>query len=325
MSQPRETLTPFEESLSHSGLAPLMARGISTIQVNLGKKCNQSCRHCHVNAGPGRKEMMGGDILDICLNALKDPDIKAVDITGGAPELHPGYRDFVRRCRAMGKAVLTRCNLTVILENGMGDIPRFFAENSVIVMASLPYYRREETDRMRGPGVFEKSVEVLRRLNAAGYAGEEAGLELNLVYNPAGAFMPPRQGELERVFRDELSKRHGVVFNHLYSITNMPIARFLEYLDASGNYAPYMQKLVNGFNPAAAENVMCRDMVSVGWDGALYDCDFNQMLSLAVNHGAPSHIRDWDAAKLRHREIVTGFHCYGCTAGAGSSCGGETS
>ncbi|MBI5179425.1 MAG: arsenosugar biosynthesis radical SAM protein ArsS [Nitrospinae bacterium] len=324
MTIPCAGIVPFEASLQKSGLAPFHARGIGTLQVNLGKKCNQSCKHCHVEAGPHRTETMDGETMDRVLSTLADSAIPVVDITGGAPELHPRYRQFAAACRGMGKTVITRCNLTVLLENGCEDLPKFFRARSLVVAASLPYFRKEETDAMRGAGTFEKSVEALKRLNAVGY-GVEPEAELNLVYNPGGAFLPPPQAGLEALFREELLKKHGIRFNRLYTIANMPLARFLGYLNRSRNYQKYMQTLAGGFNSCAAENAMCRDMVSVGYDGTLYDCDFNQMLDLAVNHGAPSRIEHWDAQKLARREIVTGDHCYGCTAGAGSSCGGQTS
>jgi len=314
----------FETSLHASGLAPFTALGISTFQVNLGKKCNQSCKHCHVEAGPNRTEMMDDATMDLCLATMERTDIPTVDITGGAPELHPRYRHFAAECRGMGKTVITRCNLTVLLEAGYEDLPEFFRARSLVVVASLPYFRKEETDAMRGAGAFEKSVTALKRLNALGY-GIEPGAELNLVYNPGGAFLPPPQAALEEQFREELAKHHGIRFNRLLTMANMPMARFLAFLDRSRNYHKYMRSLAGGFNPSAAKNAMCRTMVSVGYNGLLYDCDFNQMLNLAVNHGAPSHLARWDTARLARREIVTGDHCYGCTAGAGSSCGGATS
>lgn len=313
---------PFDEALRACGLFPLTARGVSTLQVNLGKLCNQSCKHCHVNAGPGRNETMSAEVVEKVLRLLERENIPAVDITGGAPEMHPGYRPFIERA-AVGRSVITRTNLTVLLEPGNEDLPEFLARRRVTVFASLPFYRREETDAVRGTGTFDKSLLALAALNARGYGVEGSGLELNLAYNPAGAFLPAPQAEMEALFRERLAATHRVSFNRLFAITNMPIARFGEFLDKSGNRAAYLARLAGAFNPAAAERVMCRNMVSVSWDGFLYDCDFNQMVGLKVDHGAPSSIDRWDRASLERREITIGAHCYGCTAGSGSSCGGE--
>lgn len=325
MEKQHGVFTPFDERLKTSGLFPLKASGIGTLQLNLGKKCNQVCKHCHVAAGPHRTEQMDDKTFEHCADILKKSGVPTIDITGGAPELHPRYRELVELCRGLGKTVMTRTNLTILIEDGYGDTIDFLKKNKVIVMASLPYYKKRETDAMRGAGVFDKSVEAIRRLNEAGFGREGNGLVLNLVYNPSGAFLPPPQPMLESDFKNELGKRHGIVFNSLLTMINMPIARFQEYLERTKNYHPYLKKLVNSFNPAAAASVMCRNMVSIGWDGAMYDCDFNQMLDIRVNHGAPSHIEDWDTNKLADREITTGIHCYGCTAGSGSSCGGAIS
>ncbi|MFQ5432044.1 MAG: arsenosugar biosynthesis radical SAM (seleno)protein ArsS [Nitrospinota bacterium] len=325
MEKQHEIFTPFDEKLKSSGLFPLTACSVGILQLNLGKKCNQACKHCHVAAGPTRTELMDDETLERCLDILQKSGISAVDITGGAPELHPRYRELVKRCRSLGKTVMTRCNLTVLLEEGCTDMAEFFREQSVVVMASLPYYKKRETDAVRGAGVFDKSIEAIRMLNEAGFGVEGSGLILNLVYNPAGAFLPPPQPELENDFKRELEKRHSLVFNNLLTMINMPIARFQEYLERTKNYLPYVNRLVNSFNPDAAANVMCRSLLSVGWDGSMYDCDFNQMLDITVNHGAPSHVSDWDLGKLSGRQIMTGIHCYGCTAGSGSSCGGSIS
>ena len=325
MEQQHDKLTPFDEKLKTSGLFPLTASTIGILQLNLGKKCNQACKHCHVAAGPTRTEMMDDETFELCIDILQKSDISAVDITGGAPELHHRYRELVKRCRSLGKTVMTRCNLTVLMEDGYADMVEFFREQSVIVMASLPYYKKQETDAVRGAGVFDKSIEAMRKLNEAGFGVEGSGLILNLVYNPAGAFLPPPQPELENDFKRELEKRHSLVFNNLLTMINMPIARFQEYLERTKNYLPYVSRLVSSFNPDAAANVMCRSLLSVGWDGSMYDCDFNQMLDIRVNHGAPSHVSDWDIEKLSGRQIMTGLHCYGCTAGSGSSCGGSIS
>ncbi len=325
MEKQNEMFTPFDEKLKTSGLFPLTACGVGILQLNLGKKCNQACKHCHVAAGPARTETMDDETFERCLDILRNSNISAVDITGGAPELHPRYRELVKRCRSLGKTVMTRCNLTILMEDGHTDMVDFFREQSVIVMASLPYYKKRETDAVRGAGVFDRSIEAIRILNEAGFGVEGSGLILNLVYNPAGAFLPPPQPELENDFKRELEKRHSLVFNNLLTMINMPIARFQEYLERTRNYLPYVNRLVSSFNPDAAANVMCRSLLSVGWDGLMYDCDFNQMLEITVNHGAPAHVSDWDLEKLSGRQIMTGLHCYGCTAGAGSSCGGSIS
>ena len=316
---------PFESRLLEAGLSPLNATGITVFQVNVGKLCNQTCRHCHVDAGPDRKESMTRDTAEACIRVLSQTDIPTVDITGGAPELNPQFRWIVEQARGLGRHVMDRCNLSVLLLPAQANLAEFLAHHQVEVIASLPSYRSSQTDAQRGDGVFDKSIRALQLLNELGYGIEGTGLLLNLVYNPVGAFLPPKQEAIEAQFRRELARHHGVVFNHLYTITNMPISRFLEFLIESGNYEGYMERLVNAFNPTAAAGVMCRYTLSVGWDGTLYDCDFNQMLDLPVEHGAPRHISKVDVAQLaalHHRRIVMGNHCYGCTAGAGSSCGG---
>ncbi len=313
---------PFESRLDAAGLFPLYATGITVFQVNVGKLCNQTCRHCHVDAGPDRQETMTREVAEQCLSALAQTDIPTLDVTGGAPELNPNFRLLVERARALGRHVMDRCNLSVLLLPSQADLGEFLARHQVEIIASLPYYRPARTDAQRGEGVFEKSIRALQLLNRLGYGVEGSGLALNLVHNPVGAFLPPKQEAVETQFRRELKRLHGITFNHLYTITNMPISRFLEFLVESGNYDGYMERLANAFNPSAASGVMCRYTLSVGWDGTLYDCDFNQMLDLPVSHGAPRHIRDFDPALLHTRRIVTGNHCYGCTAGAGSSCGG---
>jgi radical SAM/Cys-rich protein len=300
----------------------LRATGISVFQINVGKLCNQTCRHCHVDAAPDRREMMSRETAELCLEALARTTIPTVDVTGGAPELNPSFRFIVERSRELGRHVMDRCNLTVLLLRAQADLAEFLARHAVEVVCSLPYYRAAQTDAQRGAGVFEKSLEGLRMLNALGYGREGSGLVLNLIHNPVGAFLPPRQEAIEAQFRRELLRHHGIVFNRLYTITNMPISRFLEFLLQSGNYEAYMERLANAFNPAAAAAVMCRSTLSVGWDGTLYDCDFNQMLDMPIGFGAPRHIRDFDPALLETRRISTANHCYGCTAGAGSSCGG---
>jgi radical SAM/Cys-rich protein len=315
-------LKGFDASLEKAGLYPLKAAGIETMQVNLGRLCNQTCRHCHVDAGPKRTEVMPRSTMEVCLEKMEEAGIRTIDITGGAPEMNPDYRWLVKNCRGLGYRVMTRTNLTIILEQGYADLPSFFAENNVEVIASLPYYLEEVTDRQRGAGIFAKSVEALGRLNAVGYGQPEKNLTLSLVYNPCGAFLPPPQKTIEADFRRELKRRHDIEFTNLFTITNMPIGRFLDFLKTSGNLKQYQARLHGSYNPEAASNVMCREILSVGWDGSLYDCDFNQMLGLKCNHGAPEHIRAFKTTGLARRKIVTGAHCYGCTAGSGSSCTG---
>jgi radical SAM/Cys-rich protein len=312
----------FDERMAGAGLSPLDANGIEIFQINVGKFCNQTCRHCHVDAGPERTEQMSRETAELCIRALARTDIPTLDITGGAPELNANFRWLVQEARALGRHVMDRCNLSILLLKPQERLAEFLAEQRVEIVASLPYFRPTQADAQRGDGVFEKSIEALRRLNALGYGVEGSGLALNLVHNPVGAFLPPAQKSIEAQFKRELARSYGVTFNNLYTITNMPISRFLEFLLASGNFEGYMERLANAFNPAAARAVMCRNTISCGWDGTLYDCDFNQMLDLPVTAGAPRHVRDFDAAVLGRRAIVTANHCYGCTAGAGSSCGG---
>ncbi len=315
---------PFDEQLTRSGLFPLTATGIEILQINVGKLCNPTCHHCHVDAAPDRKEIMTRETAQLCIEVLKKSDIPKVDITGGAPELNPSFRWLVTEARQLGRHVIDRSNLSVLLLPAQRDLGGFLAENHVEIIASLPYFAADRTDSQRGAGVFDKSVEALRKLNALGYGREGSGLTLNLVYNPTGAFLPPVQDAVEADFKRELGARYGIVFNSLYVITNMPISRFLEFLLRTDNYDRYMSRLIRAYNPRAAAGVMCRHTLSVGWDGVLYDCDFNQMLDLPVAHGAPAHLRDFAQGHLDTRHILTGQHCYGCTAGAGSSCGGAT-
>ncbi|QDU68753.1 radical SAM/Cys-rich domain protein [Engelhardtia mirabilis] len=316
----------FDRHTARAGLHPLTATGVEVLQVNVGKVCNQTCAHCHVDAGPERRESMTAATAQRCLDLLAVTDIPTLDITGGAPELNPSFRRLVSGARELGRHVIDRCNLT-ILDTGPGaDLPRFLADNRVEVVCSLPHYRRVSTDRQRGKGVFEASIDGLRKLNAVGY-GREPDLRLVLVTNPVGAFLPAGQGSLEAEWKRELKRLHDVDFDALFTITNMPISRYLQWLERSGNLEAYLQRLVDAFNPTAVAGVMCRTTLSVGWDGRLFDCDFNQMLELTVAHGTPQHIDDLDPAgdslvRLRERRIVTGRHCFGCTAGAGSSCGG---
>jgi radical SAM/Cys-rich protein len=312
----------FPDAAASAGHWPLTAAGIRVLQINVGKLCNQSCRHCHVDAGPDRREVMTRDTMALCVKALAESDIPTVDITGGAPELNPDFRWLVQQARALGRHVMDRCNLTVLTIAGQSDLAEFLAQHRVEVVASLPHYRAPSTDRQRGEGVYEKSIAALKMLNAAGYGDGRSGLRLVLVTNPVGAFLPPAQASLEREWKRELARLHGVTFDALFCITNMPISRYLDWLLESGNLEEYVRRLVDAFNPSTVEGVMCRDTLSVGWDGRLYDCDFNQMLDLQVAD-APRHIRDFALSALARRRIVVGRHCFGCTAGAGSSCGGS--
>jgi radical SAM/Cys-rich protein len=319
----------FDAHLARHGLAAPRARGLTTLQINVGRRCNQACAHCHVDAGPERDEVMGDAVLDACLGLLVEGGIPTLDITGGAPELHPRFREMVERARTAGRHVIHRCNLTALLLPGREDLASFLADHAVEIIASLPYWLPRRTDAQRGAGVFDRSVEALRRLNDLGYGREDGPLRLNLVTNPVGAFLPAPQAALQRDWKRELDRRYGLRFHCLYTITNMPISRFLEWLEESGNLAGYMERLSRAFNPDAAGEVMCRDLVSVGWDGTLYDCDFNQMLEMPVGgDGRPRNVLSSGPEELLSvlggREVRTGAHCLGCTAGGGSSCGGAT-
>jgi len=314
----------FKARLEEFGLFPLKSSALEIFQINMGKMCNQTCRHCHVDAGPDRKEIMSRQTMQLCLHVLKNTEIKTVDLTGGAPELNPDFRWFVEEIKKLGKHIIVRCNLTIILANKrFKDLPDFFKKHQIEVVSSLPSFTQDRTDRQRGDGVFEDSITALHMLNSVGYGKEGSGLILNLVYNPAGAFLPPSQLALEKEYKMELFNRYTIVFNQLFAITNMPISRYLDYLLTSGNYEKYMDKLISAFNPEAVKNLMCRNTLSVGWDGYLYDCDFNQMLDLKVSVEQSSHLSDFNVEMLNNRNIVIKQHCYGCTAGAGSSCGGS--
>ncbi|MDD9860210.1 MAG: arsenosugar biosynthesis radical SAM protein ArsS [Nitrospira sp.] len=314
----------FSRTLEEHGVPPLRARLIHTLQVNLGKLCNQTCQHCHVDAGPSRTEIMTRETMDVILGVLRrHPEIATVDLTGGAPEMNPHFEYLVSACRSLGKTVIDRCNLTVFFLKGKTHLPEFLAGHRVEIIASLPCYLEENVDRQRGKGVFSRSLEAIRHLNALGYGEEGGDLALHLVYNPSGPHLPPEQKALEADYREELFARFGIRFNRLYTITNMPINRFLDDLHAQGQYEQYLNLLIESFNPHAVENVMCRSLLSVGWDGRLYDCDFNQMLDWPVGRTLPQTIADFDSGGLTTRPVVIGQHCYGCTAGAGSSCNGS--
>ncbi|MFN2513848.1 MAG: arsenosugar biosynthesis radical SAM (seleno)protein ArsS [Pyrinomonadaceae bacterium] len=316
------TNVDFDEKWAALGIELRSAR-VDTLQVNVGKLCNQACKHCHVDASPSRTEIMTRETAEAIIDAVCRFHIPTVDITGGAPELNPSFRYLVTKARAAGAHVMVRHNLTVMFETGQEDLPEFFGANAIEVVSSLPYFLEEPTDAQRGRGVFEKSIEALRRLNAVGYGIVNSRLILNLVYNPVGAFLPPPQQSIEADFKRELINRYGVSFNRLFTITNMPIKRFLDYLRRSGNEERYMRKLVAAFNPGTVQGLMCRTMVSVDWTGRLYDCDFNQMLELGVAPELPQTITDFHPETFAQRRIMTGPHCFGCTAGSGSSCGGQ--
>lgn len=319
------TLPRFEQMLAETGLNPLKPTGIDVFQMNLGYMCNMTCKHCHVDAGPDRKEMMTRENLEYCIRAIEDMDAQTVDLTGGAPEMHPDFQWLIEQISKPGRTIIVRSNLTILVSNPKyRAFPEFFKKHGVEVTCSLPFYNKFTTDRQRGEGTYDKSVEALKALNDIGYGMPDTGLELNLVYNPAGAFLPAAQASLEADFKKQLARKHGISFNNLFTITNLPISRYLEYLLMSDNLDSYMQKLVEAYNPAAAENVMCRNTISVSWNGILYDCDFNQMLEIPVEAEASQHIRDFDAEALMQRNIATNQHCFGCTAGSGSSCGGAT-
>jgi radical SAM/Cys-rich protein len=317
----------FEATLAAHQWATLSPAQLDIFQINLGKLCNMTCRHCHVDSGPDRKEIMDRDTIEACLQALDQTTAHTVDLTGGAPELNPHFRDLVEECVKRGKHVIDRCNLTVLLLPLMEDLPTWFADRGVEVVCSLPHYRQRNTDAQRGNGTFEQSITALKRLNAVGYGKGDPHRQLTLVSNPVGAFLSGHQGQLEQEWKAGLWKHQGITFDRLITINNMPISRYLEWLEQSGNLQTYMELLVNAFNAKTIGGLMCRNTLSISWDGRLFDCDFNQMLELEIQQpGTPRpHIRDFSPDLLAQRRIVTGRHCFGCTAGTGSSCGGAIS
>jgi len=327
-SFPEGACPPFDRALEDHGLSPLTACGVEVLQVNVGRVCNQTCRHCHVDAGPDRRESMSRETAEACLRVLAESDIPLLDITGGAPEMNPHFRWMVTQAHRLGRRVIDRCNLTILLAPGFDDLPEFLAEHQVEIVASLPCYLEENCDRQRGDGAFRRSIEALRRLNDLGYGRADSELTLTLVYNPVGPSLPPPEAKLQEAYRRELRSRYGIEFTRLFTITNMPISRFLDDLLTSGQVEAYMQTLLETFNPGTVNGVMCRTMLSVDWQGRLFDCDFNQMLDLGLAPELPQNIRDLDRTamgRLAQRRIVTGRHCFGCTAGAGSSCQGSVS
>jgi radical SAM/Cys-rich protein len=314
-----EAIPPFRQNLRN----PLRANGIDILQLNLGYRCAMACTHCHVNAGPERSEVMSRQVMDQCVKVIGSRCISTVDITGGSPEMHPDFRWLIEECAPLASRRLVRTNGLVLLEQPYAPLIDLYVRNQVEVVLSFPHVDEAATNRQRGEGVFSRLIEVIRRFNARGYGQMGTGLVLDLVHNPTGAYLPGSQTGLESHYRQVLGERYKVVFNHLFSITNMPLGRYLDYLRRTDNYGEYMWTLVRAFNPESLDHVMCKSTLSVGWDGTLYDCDFNQMLRLTLNHGAPDHIAAFDLDRLAARQIVVGDHCYGCTAGAGSSCQGQ--
>ncbi|MEH6679605.1 MAG: arsenosugar biosynthesis radical SAM (seleno)protein ArsS [Sediminicola sp.] len=320
----RGELPYFKDKISQVGHFPLKPKQLEILQINVGYMCNQVCEHCHVDAGPDRKEIMGRETMEQCLEVIRSTSAHTLDLTGGAPEMNPDFRWFVQEAAKAGiQDFIVRSNLTIIKANKKyHDLPQFFKEHNVHVISSMPHYTKGKTDKQRGEGVFDKSIQALQELNAIGYGMPGSDLRLDLVYNPSGAFLPGDQKALERDFKKALKEDFNIGFHNLFAITNLPIARFLDYLIASENYEDYMYALVEAYNPAAVANVMCTNTLSVSWDGWLYDCDFNQMLGLKVASKV-THIKDYNEALLNDRTIVISQHCYGCTAGAGSSCQGS--
>jgi radical SAM/Cys-rich protein len=315
----------FDATVANSGVDRVIAREVEIFQINLGRLCNMTCRHCHVDAGPDRwREVMDRETVDACLRALDLTKAHTVDLTGGAPEFNPNFRYLVEECVSRGKQVIDRCNLTVLLVPQMDDLPGWFAEMGVEVVCSLPHFRRRNTDAQRGDGTFEKSIEALRRLNEAGYGQADPNRRLTLMVNPVGALLTGDQCSMEREWRRGLERNHEVFFDRLIAINNMPIARFLEWLETSGNLQQYMELLVNAFNPGTVAGLMCRNTLSVSWDGRVFDCDFNQMLDLEcrIDGQNKARISEFEPRHFTGRKVVTGRHCFGCTAGSGSSCGG---
>ena len=317
-------LPKFKDKIAEAGHFPLRPKKLEILQINLGYMCNQVCEHCHVDAGPDRKEIMTREIMMQCLEVIRNTGAHTLDLTGGAPEMNPDFRWFVEEASKAGiEDFIVRSNLTIIRANKKYyDLPQFFKKHNVHVVSSMPHYTRGKTDKQRGEGVFDKSIKALQELNAIGYGLPGSLLRLDLVYNPTGAFLPGNQDSLEKDFKKALSEDFDIQFHSLFAITNLPISRFLDYLIASENYEDYMHSLVDAYNPAAVENVMCTNTISISWDGWLYDCDFNQILGLKVDSKV-KHIRDYNEDLLNDRNIIISQHCYGCTAGAGSSCQGE--
>jgi len=309
----------FSDRVLSTRSGPLKALELKILQVNLGYRCNMTCKHCHVSGGPARTEVMDARTVEQVLRVFLDNPFQTLDITGGAPELNPHFRMLVTEARKADRHVIVRTNLTVFFEKELSDLPAFYHDQGVDLIASLPYYLEDGVDRVRGHGTFKKSIEALKRLNGLGYGNGVPGCALSLVYNPQGAFLAPEQASLEAEYKKELKKRFDISFNRLFTFTNMPIGRFKEFLVRTGKLDNYMEKLAEAFNPKTLEGIMCRYLVSVGWDGTLYDCDFNQVLGIALSQDAPRHIRDFDFDSCSGRTIAIDDHCYGCTAGQGST------
>jgi len=314
-------LNAFTTALTNHGVGALTRAPLAELQVNVGRLCNQACNHCHVDAGPKRTEIMTWETMERILGWAQHAGITRVDITGGAPEINPNFRRLVDRFIALGASVTARCNLTVLLEPGQEDLAAWYAERRIRIVASLPCYTQKNVDAQRGDGVFDKSIIALKRLNGVGY-GIAADLILDLVYNPGGAFLPGDQAKLEADYKLRLHADVGVEFNRLLTLANLPINRFAHFLARAGKYHEYMRLLEDAFNPATVPGLMCRHLLSVDWLGRVYDCDFNQMLDLPLAGQAPAYLWDIDVGDLSNRNIATGAHCFGCTAGSGSSCGG---
>ena len=316
-------LPTFAKKIKETNQFPLRPKKLEILQINLGYMCNQVCAHCHVDAGPDRKEIMTTETMQQCLDVIKKTEAHTLDLTGGAPEMNPNFRWFVEEASKAGiKDFIVRSNLTIIRANKKYyDLPEFFKKHNIHVVSSMPHWTRGKTDKQRGDGVFDKSIKALQMLNEIGYGTEGSDLKLDLVYNPSGAFLPGDQAALENDFKKALKDDFNIDFHNLFAITNLPISRFLDYLIASENYEEYMHSLVEAYNPMAVENVMCTNTLSISWDGNLYDCDFNQMLNLKVNSKV-KHISEYNEELLQDRDIIINQHCYGCTAGAGSSCQG---
>lgn len=313
----------FAQKLSQCGCYPLKALAVNTLQMNITRKCNLACKHCHVQAGPHRREMMSRETVSQCVKVAQHPSITTIDITGGSPEMHPDIDWLVSQMAQSGKRVLVRSNLVILLEPEYSHLIDTFTKNKIEIVGSLPDYRARRSDRQRGSGIYDKIMEAMRLLNKAGYGRPDSGLLLDLMHNPAGAYLLGSQSALEAEYKRVLSQEHNVFFNTLFCLVNCPIGRYLEYLKNSGNLEDYMQTLRKAFNPQTAEKVMCRTTVSVGWDGKLYDCDFNQVENLSVNSGSPDHIFTFNYDLLARRNIEIRDHCFACTAGAGSSCCGS--
>lgn len=316
-------LPTFSKKIGETNQFPLRPKKLEILQINVGYMCNQVCEHCHVDAGPDRKEIMTRETMEQCLTVIRNTGAHTLDLTGGAPEMNPNFRWFVEEASKAGiQDFIVRSNLTIIRANKKYyDLPEFFKQHNVHVVSSMPHWTRGKTDKQRGEGVFDQSIKALQELNAVGYGIPDSALRLDLVYNPSGAFLPANQASLEKEFKKALLEDFGIQFHNLFAITNLPISRFLDYLIASENYEDYMYSLVEAYNPAAVKNVMCRTTLSVSWDGFLYDCDFNQMLELKVASKV-QHISEYNENILNNRNIIISQHCYGCTAGAGSSCQG---